>query len=79
VFFVLKGHLKVFFEDEVSGRQVHLTLGPWECVSCPPGVVHGYINDSLEPVYFQVMLGKGRPETMGYADDKLFQNKDKHL
>jgi mannose-6-phosphate isomerase-like protein (cupin superfamily) len=79
VFFVLKGHLKVFFEDEVSGRQVHLTLGPWECVSCPPGVVHGYLNDSLEPVYFQVMLGKGRPDTMGYADDKLFQNKDKHL
>jgi mannose-6-phosphate isomerase-like protein (cupin superfamily) len=79
VFFVLKGHLTVFFEEEGTGRQISRKLGPWECVSCPPGVVHGYINDSLEPVYFQVMLGKGRPETMGYANDELFENRDGHL
>jgi mannose-6-phosphate isomerase-like protein (cupin superfamily) len=78
VFFVLQGFLDVFMEDEEGGRQ-EARLGPWECISCPPGVVHGYENKSLEPVYFQVMLGRARPETMGYADDKLYQRRDAHL
>jgi mannose-6-phosphate isomerase-like protein (cupin superfamily) len=78
VFFVLRGYLTVFVEDE-SGRRLSRTLGPWECISCPPGVIHGYQNESLEPVYFQVMLGRARPETMGYADETLFQRRDAHL
>jgi mannose-6-phosphate isomerase-like protein (cupin superfamily) len=78
VFFVLDGFLTVFFEDE-SGKRLDVRLGKWECVACPPGVIHGYVNDSLEPVYFQVMLGKSRPETMGYADDELYQRRDAHL
>jgi mannose-6-phosphate isomerase-like protein (cupin superfamily) len=78
VFFVLKGFLNVFLEDG-SGKRLYFVLGPWECVSCPPGVIHGYANDGLEPVYFQVMLGRGRPETMGYTDDDLFQRRDSHL
>jgi oxalate decarboxylase/phosphoglucose isomerase-like protein (cupin superfamily) len=78
VFFVLKGHLTAFLEDE-SGRRVDVRLGPWECIACPPGVIHGYINESLEPVYFQVMLGRARPETMGYADEQLYQRRDAHL
>ncbi len=78
VFFVLQGLLTVFLEDE-SGKRVDLRLGPWEAISCPAGVIHGYINDSLEPVYFQVMLGRGKPETMGYADEALFKRRDAHL
>ena len=78
VFFVLKGQLTAFLEDE-SGRRVDVRLGPWECIACPPGVIHGYINDSLEPVYFQVMLGRARPDTMGYADEQLYQRRDAHL
>ena len=78
VFFVLRGYLTVFVEDE-SGRRLSRTLGPWECISCPPGVIHGYQNESLEPVYFQVMLGRARPETMGYADEGLFERRDAHL
>jgi quercetin dioxygenase-like cupin family protein len=78
VFFVLKGFLDVFVEDE-TGRRVTTRLGPWECISCPAGVIHGYQNDSLEPVYFQVMLGRGRPEPMGYADDELFRRRAAHL
>ena len=54
-----------------------LARGKW--LSCPAGVIHGYQNDSLEPVYFQVMIGRGKPETMGYADDELFKRKDAHL
>ena len=79
IFFVLNGMLTVFFEEEGTGRQIRKRLGPWECVACPAGVVHGYDNDSLEPVYFQVMLGRGVPETMGYADQELYERRDAHL
>ncbi len=78
IFFVLQGLLDVFVEDE-DGKRLTTRLGPWECVACPPGVIHGYDNTSLEPVYFQVMLGRGRPDTMGYADDELYQHRDAHL
>jgi mannose-6-phosphate isomerase-like protein (cupin superfamily) len=78
VFFVLQGYLTAFVEDE-SGRRVDVRLGPWECIACPPGVIHGYVNESLEPVYFQVMLGKGRPELMGYVDKDLLAQQDVHL
>ena len=78
VFFVLQGYLTAFIEDE-SGRRLDIRLGPWECIACPPGVIHGYVNESLEPVYFQVMLGRARPDTMGYADEDLYQRRDAHL
>jgi mannose-6-phosphate isomerase-like protein (cupin superfamily) len=78
VFFVLRGFLDVFLQDD-SGLQVWERLGPWECAACPPGVIHGYQNNSLEPVYFQVMLGRAKPDTMGYADDKLYGRRDAHL
>ena len=77
-FFVLQGHLDVFVEDE-SGKRLTTRLGPWECIACPAGVIHGYQNDSLEPVYFQVMIGRAKPETMGYADDELYKRRDAHL
>ena len=77
-FFVLRGFLDVFVEDE-TGRRLTTRLGPWECISCPAGVIHGFQNNSLAPVYFQVMLGRGKPEVMGYADEKLHQRRDAHL
>lgn len=78
VFFVLDGLLTVFLEDE-AGKRVSIRLGKWEGISCPAGVIHGYENMSLAPVYFQVMLGRGRPETMGYKDAALFADRDVHL
>jgi hypothetical protein len=42
-------------------------------------VIHGYQNDSLAPVYVQIMLGRGRPETMGYADEDLYKRRGDHL
>jgi oxalate decarboxylase/phosphoglucose isomerase-like protein (cupin superfamily) len=77
-FFVLQGFLDVFVEDE-SGKRVTTRLGPWECIACPAGVIHGYQNDSLEPVYFQVMIGRGKPEAMGYADEELYKRRADHL
>ena len=77
-FFVLQGFLDVFIEDD-SGAKLWDRLGPWDCISCPSGVIHGYENRSLEPVYFQVMLGRGRPDAMGYADKDLYERRDAHL
>ncbi len=78
VFFVLQGHLTVFFEEE-NGRRIDLVLGPWDCVSCPAGVIHGYHNNTVEPVYTQVMVGKARPDFMGYADTTLNKKRASHL
>ena len=77
-FFVLEGFLDAFVEDE-EGNRVTTRLGKWDCITCPPGVIHGYDNNSLSPVWFQVMLGHGRPQTMGYADAELYARRDAHL
>ena len=77
-FFVLQGTVTVFIEDE-TGKRVSTRLGPWDCISCPAGVIHGYQNDGVEPLFMQVMLGRGKPETMGYADEELFKRRGDHL
>lgn len=77
-FFVLQGYMTVFVEDE-TGRRLETRLGPWDTICCPAGVIHGYQNDGVEPVYMQVMLGRGKPETMGYADEELYKRRDAHL
>ena len=61
----------------VGARKVELKVG--DVLIVPPGVIHGYENRSLEPVYFQVMLGRARPEAMGYSDDRLFERREAHL
>ncbi|MBI2554775.1 MAG: cupin domain-containing protein [Candidatus Rokubacteria bacterium] len=78
VFFILDGKVRVFFEDD-QGRRAETILGRWDCVSCPAGVVHGYENAGLEPAYLQVMLGKARPDLMGYVDPDLQKQRDVHL
>ena len=78
VFFVLKGYLDVFVEDE-DGKRITERLGPWECISCPAGVIHGYHNTGSERVFFLTMLGKGRPELMGYVEPELLARRDAHL
>src|SRR5262244_358725 len=57
VFFILRGNLMVFLEEE-DGQRLELNLGPWDCISCPAGVIHGYQNDGVEPVFLQVMVGQ---------------------
>ena len=78
VFFILRGKVKVFFEDG-AGNRVETVLGPWDCVSCPADVIHGFVNVGLEAAYLQVMLGKARPDLMTYTDAALQQRRDAHL
>ncbi len=77
-FFVLRGKLLVFIEDE-AGHRVETVLGPWDCISCPADVIHGFQNVGLEPAYLQVMLGRSTPELMTYADQRLQARRDEHL
>jgi mannose-6-phosphate isomerase-like protein (cupin superfamily) len=78
VFFVLQGKVLVFLEDG-AGHRAETVLGPWDCISCPADVLHGFQNVGLEPAYLQVMLGKGRPDLMTYADRDLQHRRAEHL
>ena len=61
VFFVLQGYLTAFIQDE-SGRRVDVRLGPWECIACPPGVIHGYIKRQPGA---GLLSGDARPRAAG--------------
>ena len=37
------------------------------------------MHSASAPVFVQIMLGRGRPDTMGYADDNLYQRRGDHL
>jgi mannose-6-phosphate isomerase-like protein (cupin superfamily) len=78
VFFILRGKVLVFLEDG-AGNRAETVLGPWDCVAAPANVLHGFANVGLEPAYLQVMLGKGRPDLMTYADPSLQARRDEHL
>ena len=42
--------------------------------------IHGYQNNTDETIFLQVMLGKStKTELLAYADDKLYDDRDKHL
>lgn len=79
VFFVLKGKLTVFLDDDETSRRVQDVLDPWEMICCPAGVIHGYVNESDETVFLQVMLGRGKPEVAGFVDQALFDKREQHL
>ena len=78
VFFILEGKVMVFLEDG-AGNRAEAVLGPWDCVSCPANVIHGFQNVGLEPAYLQVMLGKAQPALMAYVDGDLQRRREEHL
>ena len=78
VFFVLQGLVTFFLEDE-TGRRVSKRLGQCGSISCPPRVLHGFVNEGLEPAYLQTLIGTGRPGPVGYADDAVFENEKSRL
>ena len=77
-FFVLEGVLTVFFED-AQGNRVSTKLNKWDVVSCPPGILHGFENESSADVLMQTMIGTGRPGPVGYADDSIYQEESRRL
>jgi mannose-6-phosphate isomerase-like protein (cupin superfamily) len=77
-FFVLRGVVTFFLEDE-NGRRVSKRLGQWDCISCPAGVLHGFVNEGVEGAYLQTLIGTGRPGPVGYADEKIFEDEQTRL
>jgi hypothetical protein len=53
------------FTEDASGKRLTTPLAPWECISRPAGVIHGYQNDTLEP---GLRAGDAwSPETMSHT------------
>ncbi|MEC7488294.1 MAG: cupin domain-containing protein [Pseudomonadota bacterium] len=69
VFFVLEGKPTIIWE--YAGTIVKRQLGPWDMIYNPAGQVHGVINESSEPCFFQVMLGNSKPDRPQYLDPEL--------
>tara|TARA_B100000676_G_C17706035_1_gene643807 strand:- start:72 stop:614 length:543 start_codon:yes stop_codon:yes gene_type:complete len=69
VFFVLQGRPTIVWE--YAGETVKRQLQPWDMIYNPPGQVHGVINETDEPCFFQVMLGNPRPDRPRYMDPEL--------
>jgi mannose-6-phosphate isomerase-like protein (cupin superfamily) len=78
VFFVLQGIITFFVEDD-KGNRVYKRMGPWGCISCPPGVLHGFINEGMEGAYLQTIIGTGRPGPVGFADNSIFESEKAKL
>jgi len=77
-FFILKGRLTIFFQDE-TGRQASNELGPYEVVSCPAGVPHGFHNNGDEDVLMQIMIGIGKPGPIGFIDEDIYAEEVERL
>jgi mannose-6-phosphate isomerase-like protein (cupin superfamily) len=77
-FFVLEGVLTVFFED-THGARAATEIGKWEVVSCPAGIMHGFVNEGPVDVYMQTIIGTGTPGPVGYADDSTYAEEVRRL
>ena len=44
-----------------------------------PGQGNAAHTHEVEECFFEVMLGRAKPETMGYADEDLYKRRDAHL
>lgn len=78
VFFVLKGVITFFMEDE-AGNRVSKRMGPWECILCPAGVPHGFMNEGVEGAYLQTMIDSGRPGPVGFTDNAIYESEQAKL
>jgi quercetin dioxygenase-like cupin family protein len=74
-FFCLMGRLTVFMERD--GKLASTVLMPWDIVSCPAGIPHGFRNDGTEDVYMQTMIGTGKPGPVGYVDDSIYAEEER--
>ena len=69
IFFVLEGECTVVWQKD--GERAEATLGKWDMILSPPTADHCIINHTDRPCWFQVMLGKAKPERPHYTDPEL--------
>ena len=68
VFFILKGN-KVRIMVEHNGQRVDTVLSERDCISVPPGVYRGLVNEGIEEALMCVMIGNPKPVTPSYPPD----------
>jgi len=66
VFFCLEGHITVSWSQD--GEVIETGLGAKDMIMNPPGHLHAYRNNGVEPAYLMIMLGSGRPGPPIFAD-----------
>jgi mannose-6-phosphate isomerase-like protein (cupin superfamily) len=68
VFFILKGNkVRIFVEH--NGERVDTVLSERDCISVPPGVYRGLVNEGFEEALMCVMIGNPKPVTPSYPAD----------
>ena len=67
VFFMLRGRVRLFFEDK--GERWETELGERDLISVPPGVYRGLVNEWDEEALMCVMLGATKPQVPNYPSD----------
>ena len=67
VFFMLRGQIRLFLED--NGETWETELNERDLVSVPPGIFRGLLNHGQEEALMCVMLGAVKPQTPTYPSD----------
>lgn len=67
VFFMLRGKIRLFMED--NGETWETELRERDLISVPPGVYRGLLNHGQEEALMCVMLGNPKPVTPTYPPD----------
>lgn len=67
VFFMLRGKVRLFFEED--GETWETVLEERDLISVPPKLYRGLVNDWDEEALMCVMLGASRPVTPTYPPD----------
>jgi mannose-6-phosphate isomerase-like protein (cupin superfamily) len=68
VFFILKGNKVRIFVEHMGGRH-EVLMGERDCISVPPGVYRGLVNEGIEEALMIVMIGNPKPVTPTYPPD----------
>lgn len=67
VFFMLRGRIKLFLEQD--GETAETVLNERDVVSVPPGIYRGLLNIGQEEALMCVMLGTAKPKLPTYPPD----------
>jgi mannose-6-phosphate isomerase-like protein (cupin superfamily) len=68
VFFILKGNrVRIFVEHK--GERIESLLSERDCISVPPGLYRGVVNEGIEEALMIVMIGNPKPVTPSYPPD----------
>jgi len=74
VFVPLTGTWSVQWGDNGENE---LTLGQWDVISVPTGIMRGFRNDSAEEAYMLALVGGDDPGRVAWANDVMQAVRDK--